>query len=217
MDNPQHIAIFDLDGTVTRRDTLLPYLQGWINQSAAAPLRTLGLPLDLMRFLLHQNRGTLKSDLIQRLMGGTLRDDVAQWTREFVQGIGQHQIRPGALAAIERHRRAGDWLVLLSASVDLYVPELGQRLGFGEVHCTGVAWDGDRLDGRLITPNHRGEHKAVVVRALRARHPQAKFSAYGNAASDLPHLRLVESPLLVNANAAARRQAAALGIAQADW
>jgi phosphoserine phosphatase len=23
------IAVFDLDGTITRRDTLVPYLQGW--------------------------------------------------------------------------------------------------------------------------------------------------------------------------------------------
>ena len=30
------IAVFDLDGTITRRDTLLPYLRGWRRRHARA-------------------------------------------------------------------------------------------------------------------------------------------------------------------------------------
>jgi phosphoserine phosphatase len=41
--------------------------------------------------------------------------------------------------------------------------------------------------------------------------------AYGNSASDLPHLAQADRAMLVNANAAARRRAAALGIPVALW
>jgi phosphoserine phosphatase len=42
--------------------------------------------------------------------------------------------------------------------------------------------------------------------------------AYGNAASDLPHLLLADEPRLVNPDAAARRAAARRGLLPyADW
>lgn len=211
------LAIFDLDGTVTRRDTLLPYLWGWLSQRAARPASGLWLVPELFAFLAHRDRGRLKGRLIQRMMGGARHDEVRQWTREFVQGIGEAQLRPGALRAIAAHQAAGDDLILLSASVDLYVPDIGRRLGFAETYCTGVAWFGDVLVGGLTTPNHRGAHKARILQSLRSRHPVRRIHAYGNAASDLDHLVLADAPLLVNAPRAARRAAGRLGIPCADW
>jgi phosphoserine phosphatase len=107
--------------------------------------------------------------------------------------------------------------VLLSASVDLYVPAIGDRFGFAETICTGVRWQGDRFDGALTTENRRGEEKVRCIEALRRRHPGAAIAAYGNSGSDLPHLATVERPLLVNAGAGARRQAARMRIPVADW
>jgi phosphoserine phosphatase len=41
--------------------------------------------------------------------------------------------------------------------------------------------------------------------------------AYGNAASDLEHLKLVERGVLVNGSAAARREASRHAIGCTDW
>ncbi len=214
----QALAVFDLDGTITRRDTLLPYLLGWLRRAGSHRRRLWRLPGPVLRFLLGgRDRGRLKSALIGIAMGGAPRGEVMDWSREFVAGLDGAVLCPGALAAIERHRRAGDLLVLMSASVDLYVPLIAERLGFDEVICTGVRWHGERLDGALTTPNRRAEEKRRCIDELRRRHPGAAIAAYGNAASDLAHLVAVERPLLVNAGAAARRRAAAAGIATADW
>ncbi len=113
--------------------------------------------------------------------------------------------------------RAGDRLVLLSASVDLYVPLIGSRFGFDETICTGVAWRNGRLDGALTTPNRRAEEKLRCIESLRARYPGSQIAAYGNSGSDLDHLRAVERPMLVNGRWRARRAAASLGIPVADW
>ena len=43
-----------------------------------------------------------------------------------------------ALAALQVHRAAGDHLVLLSASPDLYVPLIGRLLGFERTLCTEI-------------------------------------------------------------------------------
>ncbi len=211
------VAVFDLDGTITRRDTFLPYLKGWIARHPRRRRRTRTL-IALFRFFApRHDRGWLKSELIRLSMEGATRTEVGTWTREFVAGLGDAELCPGALAAISRHRAAGDRLVLLSASVDLYVPAIGERFGFAETICTGIVWRGDRLDGSLSTSNRRGEEKVRCIQALRARHPGATFAAYGNSGSDLAHLALVEQPMLVNAGPSARREAEKKRIPVADW
>jgi HAD superfamily phosphoserine phosphatase-like hydrolase len=107
--------------------------------------------------------------------------------------------------------------VLMSASVDFYIPEFARQLGFDQVISTEVRWHGDRLDGTLISANRRGEEKARCLRELLATRDDTETFAYGNSDSDLPHLQLVKHGLLVNGSLAARRRAAELGVACADW
>lgn len=210
------IAVFDLDGTITRRDTFFPYLRGWLRRHPRKGFISRALAC-LGRFMLDRDRGRLKSDLLRAGMGGATSGDVHAWTAEFVAGLGQAEFCPGALAAIARHRDAGDRLVLLSASVDLYVPDIGRRLGFAETICTEIVWGGGRLDGALASPNRRAEEKLRCVERLREQFPGAVLAAYGNARSDFAHLKGVEEPLLVNAGARLRRAADRIGIRTADW
>ncbi|HEV3181359.1 MAG TPA: HAD-IB family hydrolase [Steroidobacteraceae bacterium] len=212
------LALFDLDGTLTRHDTLLPYLAGFLRQH---PERLARLPLAFAAaagFAIGRaDRGALKSAAIRAVLGGRTRAELAAWTGEFVPRLLAHGMRADALAALEAHRRAGDFLVLLSASPDLYVPAIGRALGFADTVCTGVGWDGERLTGRLTTPNWRGPEKARAVAALRRAHPGLEVIAYGNAASDLEHLSLADRATLVNGSARARRAAARLKIACVTW
>lgn len=214
----KRVAVFDLDGTVTRHDTLVPFLVGWAVRHPCHLWRLWRLPFSLWRFMLGlSDRGRLKASLVRQVMKGAARDSLAAWVDEFCRLHLPGLLNPGALAAIERHRAAGDRLVLLSASVDLYVPAIGLALGFDETQCTGLSWSGDALEGRLTTANRRGPEKRRCIEQLRGRFPGARIAAYGNAASDFEHLAQVDEPLVVNANAATRRRAAALGFACDDW
>ena len=122
-----------------------------------------------------------------------------------------------ALDQLAAHRAARHHLVLLSASTDLYVPQLGEALGFAQVICTGVQWAGDVLVGNLTTPNRHGQEKVRVLNQLRAQWPAVPVIAYGNAASDIAHLRLADQGFLVNGNSHARRVAASIGVPCLTW
>jgi phosphatidylglycerophosphatase C len=210
------IAVFDLDGTITRRDTLWPYLRGWARRHPRADFWPRA-SCAAAGFARDRDRGRLKSRLIRIAMGGAARRDVAAWTAGYVASLGDAELCPGALEAIARHRAAGDRLVLLSASVDLYVPDIGRRFGFDETICTTVAWDGDRLDGALTSENRRGVEKRRCVESLRGSHPALRAVAYANAASDFPHFEAVDEAVLVNAGPSLRRQAEARGYRTAEW
>ena len=214
------LVVFDLDGTITYRDTLLPYVTGYLARSRRSRLRMARLIPTLLAFGIGAaDHGAVKSSFIRSTLGGATRAQLAAWTAQFVPWVVSHGSRPGALEMIRTHRQAGDLLVLMSASTDLYVPQIGQALGFNDIICTGVAFDAaDRLDGALTTPNRRGPEKVRCFEALRRQHPGLQTVAYGNASSDLAHLRLAQVPRLVNASARTIRQAAAMGIAPfAAW
>src|SRR5262249_3985675 len=212
------LALFDLDGTLTRRDTLLPYLTGFLRRH---PQRLARVPLllpALIRFALGgTDHGGVKSAAIRAGLGRLTRSASEACTADCVAGLLARGMRADALAMLEAHRRAGDLLVLLSASPDLYVPAIGRALGFAETVCTGVEWHGDCLTGRLTTPNQRGPEKAHAVIGLRREHPGLAVIAYGHAASDLEPLSLPEHATLVGGSTRARQTAARLNIECVSW
>lgn len=213
------LVVFDLDGTITRRDTLFPYACGFILwcKPWRLPL-LLGVIPSLIGYLLRRNdEGHIKEAFIQCALGGSRRSEIESWTARFVPHLLQKGLFADALERIAEHRRLNDHLVLMSASTDLYVPRIARELGFAETICTEVRWEGEQLNGSLVTRNRKGEEKARCFNLLLEEHPGATTTAYGNSAADLPHLRLASHGVLVNGSRAARRRAQDLGVVCVDW
>jgi phosphatidylglycerophosphatase C len=211
------IACFDLDGTITHRDTLFPLVLRILARRPLHLLRLLGVVPAAIRFLVDHDRGALKQSLLRSTLRGMTRDALRPLCTQFVSDTIERRCFHDAKAMIRRHRDAGHYLVLMSASVDFYVPEFGRQLGFDHVISTGVRFDGDLLEGSLTTPNRRGAEKARCFEALIAEREDTDTFAYGNSDSDLPHLRLARHGVLVNGSVSARRSAAALGVVTVDW
>jgi len=213
------VALFDLDGTLTWKDTLLPFLRGYLARYPARVLRLWRVPLALAGYVVGvSDRGVLKSRLIRAVMGGESRARIDAWAASFVNNLhARGAFRPRALAVLSEHRAAGDSLVLLSASPDLYVPNIGRLLGFERTVCTTLRWRGDILDGHLNSANCRGEEKVLCLQELRGAYPDKPFIAYGNSLSDLAHMRQADRAVLVNGDAAARRLAGRWSIPTAEW
>ncbi|MBS0387257.1 MAG: HAD-IB family hydrolase [Proteobacteria bacterium] len=194
------LAIFDLDGTITRHDTLWPFISGFLLRH---PSRWWRLPLcvaPLLRYALAgRDRGALKGSIIRLTLGGAPRAALERWAARFTQRLLRTGLYAEALTLIATHRRTQTHLVLLSASPDLYVPDIARALGFDECICTEVRWRGNgTLDGALASANRRGEEKARCVQAVLARLQPRLSQAYGNSRADLEHLRLVDAGTYVN-------------------
>jgi phosphatidylglycerophosphatase C len=202
------LVVFDLDGTISRHDTLLAYLTGFLRHNRSRWPRVLLIAPALLGFLTGLlDRGQLKAALMKAVLGGCTRKVIDAWTESYVTELLPREVFADALSAIAKHRRDADTLVLMSASPDMYVPEIAQRLGFTETICTGVRWQGERLDGALTTANRQGAEKARCFAALRSRYPQVRTVAYANSASDFEHLKLADEAWLVNASPVLRREA----------
>lgn len=213
------LVVFDLDETITRHDTLLPYAIGFLLRKRPwrIPLLWRVVP-PLIGFLRGRNdEGKVKEAFIKATLGGSRRSQLTEWTARFVPRLLSRGLFADAVEKVAEHRRQGDYLVLMSASTDLYVPVIARELGFNETICTQVRWDGDTLEGSLTTPNRKGAEKARCFTTLSVRHQGLPTVAYGNSFSDLPHLCLANRGVLVNGSAKARFAAESFGLSCVEW
>ncbi|MDR0780268.1 MAG: HAD-IB family phosphatase [Pseudomonadales bacterium] len=199
-------ALFDLDGTLTRRDSFTAWTLGLLRWQ---PLRVLRVPLLLgavLRYARQRDRGALKGAVLRWLFGGLPRKLIDDWSQQFARELVARGMFADGLTALRAHLLADEEVVLLSASPDVYVPFIGEALGVKRVICTQVRWNGEHLDGRLASPNRRGAEKARVLTALRAERSGQSVIGYGNSPADLDHLRLCEEAVYVNAPPALAHQ-----------
>jgi HAD superfamily hydrolase (TIGR01490 family) len=222
------LVVFDLDETITRHDTLLPYGLGFLVRKRPwrIPL-LLSMVTSIVAFVRgHSDEGRIKQAFIKAALGGSRRVVIEAWTARFVPRLLKHGLFADALERVAEHRQQGDYLVLMSASTDLYVPDIARELGFKETICTQVRWDCDRegipsgddtLEGTLTTANRKGAEKARCFNELQARHAGLTTVAYGNSFTDLPHLRLANQGVLVNGSAKARHAAQSFGVSCVEW
>jgi HAD superfamily hydrolase (TIGR01490 family) len=213
---PRHVAVFDLDGTITFDDTLRLVLRRGLARGPARPWAALGLPAAYAAARRDvAARGALKGRMLDAVFGGRTRAWMAAFIEAFVHDLLATGIKPGARTAIARHRDAGEALLLATASPTLWAEPLGQALGFDAVLGTGLAWEHDRFAGRLDGPNLLHAQKAAAVtRWLDGARPQ---TAYTDHHHDLPMLLLAEAPVAVDPTPLLAAEARARRIPIEHW
>jgi phosphatidylglycerophosphatase C len=214
----RRLAVFDLDGTLTRGDTFIAFACGLLARKPLRWLRVPALLLPVLAFVLRFiDRGELKGSVLRLLFAGLPRAEIQAWAQQFAQAIVPGRMFAEAVAAFRAHVTAGDYTVLMSASPDLYVPLIASALGASQCICTPVRWDGEHLDGRLAGPNCRGEEKARILAGLRQQHPGLPVIGYGNSGADVAHLTQCDEAVYVNAPPRTRAPMEQLGMRCVQW
>jgi len=214
------VAIFDLDGTLTRHDTYLAFLIGFLKRSPARWRRILPLPGAVLLYHARLRDNTwLKVMFLKAILGGLAREDLSPWIELFLDRLIVEGLRSEAQHTIDRHRSAGDHLVLATASLDLYVEPLAARLGFNSVLCTHVAWNPQgRLTGTLAGPNCYGPAKLEKVESWIASNKAiGPLSVYTDHHSDLELLLSAKRPVAVCPTSRLRAAARQFSIPVQDW
>jgi len=214
------IAIFDLDGTITRRDTYVAYLLHVLRRRPANILGCFGLPLTAMQFKLGRiTNDQVKSAFLKRVMDNCTRSEVERYTADFLARRFSKLAKPKALARIAWHRQQGHRLLLATASFDFYADAIGQSLGFDHVIATRAIWRHEKITGDFEGENLRAEAKLRAVRRVinRIDTEIAWIVAYSDNQSDLPILRFADHGIAVDPTPALAAAAQAYGLDIEIW
>ena len=217
-------AVYDLDGTITRADTFVPFLFGFLVRNPWRIFRCILLPLHALVFWSGlRGNSWAKQKFLTVVCGGASRQALADYSAEFAALVVKLGLLPGAVASMEAHRARGDRLVLITASLDLYVDAIARHLGFDGVIASKAAWRtagdlAETLDGRLDGENCYGANKVERLRSFLANdNSNARIIAYSDHASDLPLLAFADAGYVVNPKPVMRKLAQAHGLPVLNW
>lgn len=187
------VAFFDFDGTLTAKDSLLPFL---------AFVRGPKLALDLVAVLpqlLGYAMGILdnrraKEAVLKRTLAGLPLERLAAYGREFARAKIPALLCQDGLARLRAHQNQGHLCVLVSASLEVYLKPWAYASGFSFCLASRLETDAKGLvTGHLKGGNCYGQEKVYRIQRLLARLGKPpKTYAYGDSKGDKPMLDYVE-------------------------
>lgn len=192
------VAAFDVDGTLTRRDCVRPFLQrvGGVRSIAAAVGRR---PITAVRALARRDRDLLKDVIVGGVLRGRRVSDVEAEGRSFASYVHTTLLRDDTIARLRWHQRQGHRTVMVSASLRPYLEPLAASLGMDAAICTDVLRIGDTYGAHLDGGNCRAAQKASRLAAwLEANGlADAEIWAYGDSRGDAEMLAMAHHGELV--------------------
>jgi phosphatidylglycerophosphatase C len=178
------VAAFDFDGTLTRRDTLLPFLI-----LLAGPVLFTRHMLQLAPVLAAYRIGVMRNDVAkQRVLGRFLcgmESTVLQSKAEqFAVAKLPHLLRPEAIRRLQWHQNHGHRCVVISASLRLYVEPWARAAGCHDVLATDIETRAGYVTGNIDGKNCFGSEKVRRLEALLGNRGDYILYAYGDSRGD---------------------------------
>jgi phosphatidylglycerophosphatase C len=196
--NTRSVAAFDFDGTLTRADTLGPFLREVAGTGAVLRAFAADGPRLVVAGIGRGSRDDAKERLLRRVLGGRARADLAARGRAYGERVASTGMRPEMVARVQWHAAEGHEIAIVSASLDLYIERTAEMLGIATVLCSRMETDAEgRVTGNLIGGNCRGPAK---LRRIRERFGESGYElwAYGDSAGDTEMLAAADHPVRVH-------------------
>ena len=192
-------VIFDLDGTLARKDTYLPFLFSCVKAFGLRMRAPFLLPIfSLLFFFKVVTNSRLKEAFLSGVLAGIPVDRLRPVVEKYVADLIESGLNRPLLLTLRDHLKRGDRVILATASFDLYVEGLAEKLGIEHVVCTRAEILSGVVTGRILGENCHGAQKLQRLEALLAPADWQFAILYTDHHSDLPLLKKVSRGYLVN-------------------
>ncbi len=220
--NPQVAAFFDVDGTLVNSTIVHYYVRFRL-----LSLRPLARPFWLVCFLLKipyyllldRISRTKFNQVFYRNYRGMEVERLKKLALGSFDALLGSKIFPAAADQIREHKAKGDLIVLVTGSLDFIITPLADYLGADHMLSISLREQNGKSTGELMSAPLGEEEKARVVKAFAHEHgiELAASFAYGDSRADLPMLRCVGTPVVVNPGKALRQTATESGWKICEW
>lgn len=177
------LALFDFDGTITIEDTFTKFIFYAASKNKVRLGKLVLLPLFIKYKLgLVQGRG-IREKVYKFALKGVAIEVASVKAAEFATDIIPNYIRIEALQRIEWHQQRGDKVVIVSASLNLYLQPWCQKHNV-ELICTEVESINGVLTGDYFEGDCSSLEKASRVKQRYLLEGYDNIYAYGDTPED---------------------------------
>jgi len=190
------LALFDFDGTLIKGDSIVSFIRLARRLNAFSRWEYIAICFSSLKYALGLSSAQKAKERALRFLTRLSPDRKMALEMAFAHECLLPRVYPEGVKEIQRHKKEGRLLVMISASTENYMQHIVPALGFDALLCTPLS------DNGILGENCRGEEKVRRLEQwLKENEIQADFSAsfaYGDSLSDLPMLQKAGHPTLVN-------------------
>lgn len=189
----KHLALFDLDGTITSKDTMIEFIR-YVRGNRRLYMSYLALSPILLAYKLKlYPNDKAKQKLLRYHFGGEKEKRMRGWGAIFCQERFPGLRRKAAIGKLRYHRDQGHEVMVISASLDIWIKPWLKEEGLGFL-CTEAQWENERFTGAFATPNCYGAEKVRRLREVLNPEDYEVIYAYGDSSGDKEMLALANRP-----------------------
>lgn len=182
------VAAFDVDGTLTTTDCVVPFMRRVVGTPQLVG-RLAMHPISMITDLGRRDRDALKASAAMATFGGVPVDSIEAEAHEFAREVCGRRLRHDVVTTLRHHVDIGDTVVLVSASFEVYLRPMAELLGAHAVLATRLEVGSNQTyTGRLLGANCRGPEKVVRLHRWLAEQGADRsavhVTAYGDSAGD---------------------------------
>ena len=194
MNTNKILAVFDFDGTITYRDSFLPF----ILHSAGSVKFYLGLlllfPSMLLYFIKIISRRSLKEKFVNHFFFNVSDFEFQFQIKTFIDKKLATLINPRALQCMMRHMELGHKVIVISANIEDLIGKWCDNVGISEYSCTNLSRHDGYLTGRINGENCYGKEKVKRLISLVGPLDNFVIYAYGDSKGDSELLEIADHP-----------------------
>jgi HAD superfamily hydrolase (TIGR01490 family) len=184
-----NLALFDFDGTITFGDTFTPFLYFAVESKRLAAGKVVLAPIVAAYKLGIISASKGRANAAAFGFRGRREDDIrlvaAKYAREVIPGV----INPNALDRINWHKAQGDIVVVVSASLDVYLAHWCHQMSL-DVICTELETKNGILTGKYRNGDCTGKEKCRRILEKYNLRDYPVIYAYGDSEEDRDMLSL---------------------------
>ena len=190
-----NLALFDFDGTLYPRDSFTGFIFFALSKRHIVKRGLKILPWIQAYYLRLYPAHAMRPRLFQSMFKDISVDVVEQLAHEYALKLIK-RLDQDLLQQLQQHQQRGDHIVLVSASVDLYLTPICEFLNI-ELICTQTEIKDGLLTGRYRSEDCSREQKKLrILQQYNLADYQAIY-AYGNSEEDLDMLSLADYHYMV--------------------
>lgn len=193
VNNSNSLSVFDFDGTLTKRDSFVPFLRFAFGKLVFAQ-RIARLVIPTLKCIGRRvTRDELKEVLIRTFLTGIEARWVEQKSVEFCEKYWTRLMRPSGLIAVASQVNSGAIVTICSASPAIVLKPFTDKLGIRLIGTNLEVKDGV-LTGRISGHNCRCAQKVARLEAEYGPLTSYHLRAWGDTRGDYEMLAAAQEP-----------------------
>jgi len=193
MKKKKNLALFDFDGTISTKDSLIEFIQYAVGRPryyfGVLYLSPMLIAYKLNIIKNHKAKEIFISHFFKNWDSSKFQDIADRYSLEELDTI----IRDKAMDRIKWHKYQGDKIVVVSASIECWLKEWCKREELSLIS-TKLEYKDDKITGKFSTPNCYGEEKVTRIHDMYYLGDYEIIYAYGDSSGDKELLELSDRP-----------------------